>query len=272
MSRRKSDDSRSGASKAVHTAASDRKASGKRTSGRDEDSHRDQEDESDDDEQNEDQDDEDEDEDQDDEDDDDEDDDEDDDDDDDEDDEDDDGPPSPRTRHVRSTEEDWIPNWAPWLVLIAIISAGLAGLLGLFGSAEAPTIEQIDSATSPAKTSSAARSGASDANAERIEARQILVAYQGARRAPTSVTRSKPEAEQRAREALAKARTGADFGALVAQYSDESGAATRGRRTSRFTRRQKVKAFSDAAFALAPGQISNVVETPFGYHVIQRVQ
>jgi hypothetical protein len=267
MSRRKSDDSRGGASKAVRTAASDREASGERASGRDEDSDRDDEDDEDPSDEDEDEDDEDpsdEDEDEDDEDDQDE-------GPDDENDEEAD-PASAPTRRVRSSEEDWIPDWAPWLVLIAIVSAGLAGLLGLFGSAEGPTIEQIDSATSTAKTASRTDPGAPDPNAERIEARQILVAYQGARRAPPTVTRSKPEAAQRAREALAKARAGADFPALVAEYSDEPGAATRGGRPSKFTRRQKVKAFSDAAFALAPGQISDVVETPFGYHVIQRTQ
>jgi hypothetical protein len=259
MSRRKSDN-RSGAPKAVQTAASDRKASGKRTSGRNEDEDED-EDEEEDDEDDEEEDDEDEDEDE---------------EEDDEDDEEEDEPPSARTRHVRSTEEDWIPNWAPWLVLIAILSAGLAGLLGLFGSPEAPTIEQIDSATSPAKTSSATKPRsdssrrAADGHAERIDARQIVVAYQGARRAPSDVTRSKQEARARAQEVLAKARAGADFQALVAQYSDESGSATRGGRVGKFTRRQKVKAFSDAAFALRPGQFSDVVETPFGYHVIQR--
>ena len=182
------------------------------------------------------------------------------------------------TRISLAPDADWIPDWAPWLVLIAIIAAGLAGLLGLFGSPEAPTIEQVDSATSAqaqspsAQPTSRVTRGASDANAERIQVRQILVAYQGARRSPATVTRSRQEAEARAREALAKARSGADFSALVAQYSDEPGAAKRGGRVGRFTRRQKVKAFSDAAFALKTGEISDVVETPFGYYVLQRMQ
>jgi parvulin-like peptidyl-prolyl isomerase len=106
-----------------------------------------------------------------------------------------------------------------------------------------------------------------------ITAQHVLVAYKGAKDAPKSVTRSKADAKTRAGEVATKAREkGADFTALVKEYSDDPGSKERLGSLGKFTREKMVKPFSDAAFALGVDETSDVVETPFGYHVIKRNQ
>jgi parvulin-like peptidyl-prolyl cis-trans isomerase-like protein len=105
-----------------------------------------------------------------------------------------------------------------------------------------------------------------------VAAQHILVAYKGAKGAPKSVTRSKPDARKRAEEALARIRAGEDFTALVKVYSDDTGTLDRLGSVGKFTRDKMDKAFADAAFALKVDEVSGVVETPFGFHLIKRNQ
>jgi peptidyl-prolyl cis-trans isomerase NIMA-interacting 1 len=136
-------------------------------------------------------------------------------------------------------------------------------------------------AVSPLASASAAGPGGEDAAANAAEqagqpneiaARHLLVSYQGAMRASPSVTRTKAEAQIRATEALTRAKAGEDFEVLVKEFSDEPGAGDRGGSLGRFGRGMMVPAFEKAAFKLTPGQISDLIETPFGFHVIQRTE
>ncbi len=105
-----------------------------------------------------------------------------------------------------------------------------------------------------------------------ISARHLLVSYKGGLRASPGIGRSKAEAKARAEEAQKRAAAGEDFVALVKQYSDEPGAAERGGDLGKFDRGSMVPAFANAAFALKVGEVSAVVETQFGYHVILRTE
>jgi parvulin-like peptidyl-prolyl isomerase len=76
-------------------------------------------------------------------------------------------------------------------------------------------------------------------------------------------------ARQKAEDILKRARAGEDFAALAKQYSDDPGSKDKGGDLGWFGRGQMVKPFEDAAFALKDNQISDIVESPFGYHIIQ---
>lgn len=114
-------------------------------------------------------------------------------------------------------------------------------------------------------------SATADIGPMKVHARHLLVAYRGAMRASPAIGRTRDEAFLRANDALRRAQAGDDFEGLVAEYSDEPGAAARGGDLGEFTRGQMVQAFSDAAFSLKVGEISDIVETPFGFHIIQRL-
>jgi len=114
----------------------------------------------------------------------------------------------------------------------------------------------------PAKTVQPAPPGS-------IRASHILISYSGADRAAS--TRSKEEARQLADDVLKKVRAGEDFGELAKAYSDCTTASSGGD-LGFFKKGRMVKPFEDASFALKPGQVSDVVETGFGFHIIKRTQ
>jgi hypothetical protein len=127
-------------------------------------------------------------------------------------------------------------------------------------------------APAPAPAPAPTPTAAPQPTGEMVAASHILIAYKGGMRAAEAITRSKDEAKARAAQIAARARKGEDFAKLADEASDDPSAKVNHGSLGKFTRDRMVKPFADAAFALKPGQISDLVETPFGYHVIKRTE
>lgn len=101
----------------------------------------------------------------------------------------------------------------------------------------------------------------------KVTFRQIVVA-------PKPSPAAQAAARTRAESALAELRRGGDFATLARRYSDDPGTKDQGGDLNWVRRGLMVREFEDALFRLRPGQISDIVHTPFGYHIImvERVQ
>lgn len=101
-----------------------------------------------------------------------------------------------------------------------------------------------------------------------LRASHILIAFEGATRAPSTVTRSKAEAQREANRVLRLARrSGADFEGLAREYSDGP-TKTRGGDLGFFQEGQMAEPFFDFVNKNRVGRIG-LVETEFGFHIIK---
>ncbi|HZU26692.1 MAG TPA: peptidyl-prolyl cis-trans isomerase [Bryobacteraceae bacterium] len=98
---------------------------------------------------------------------------------------------------------------------------------------------------------------------ERVNARHILFKTTG--KSPAEVAQIKQKAE----DVLKQLRAGANFGDLAKKYSEDTASAPKGGELGWFGRGQMVANFEKATFALKPGQISDLITTEYGFHIIQ---
>jgi peptidyl-prolyl cis-trans isomerase C len=102
----------------------------------------------------------------------------------------------------------------------------------------------------------------------RVHLRHILVRVD-----PKATDADKQKARAKAEDLLKRAKGGEDFAKLASENSDDPGSKTQGGDLSWLAPGQTVPPFEKAAFALTkPNEISPVVETQFGYHVIQLIE
>ena len=105
---------------------------------------------------------------------------------------------------------------------------------------------------------------------DELSAAHILVMYKGSERAPAGITRTKDEALALAKEIATKAKAeGADFAALAKEHSDGP-SGPEGGNLGTFPPHAMIPEFSAATIKLAIGDVSDPVETSFGYHIIRR--
>ena len=107
---------------------------------------------------------------------------------------------------------------------------------------------------------------------EEVKASHILISYKGADRADADISRSKEEAKAEA-ERIRKliVEDGQDFAEMAKEHSDGP-SSTKGGDLGKFKFEVMAKPFSEAAFALGIDEVSEVVETGFGFHVIKRTE
>lgn len=102
---------------------------------------------------------------------------------------------------------------------------------------------------------------------DQIRASHILLMYEGSERSTAS--RSKEDALARIQELKAELESGADF-AELAQGNSDCPSGGQGGDLGFFGRGMMVPEFDAASAELAVGELSDVVETAFGYHLIMR--
>ena len=97
---------------------------------------------------------------------------------------------------------------------------------------------------------------------EQIRASHILLKTEG---------KDEAAVRKQADALLAKVKSGADFAALAKQQSEDEASKDAGGDLDYFGRGRMVAEFEDAAWALSPGQVSDVVKTAYGFHIIKLV-
>lgn len=127
------------------------------------------------------------------------------------------------------------------------------------GAAIAPSEDQLKQAYEAAKNTRYKTE-------ERVHVRHILVKTEGKSDAEKKTLRAKAEG------LLKQVKGGGDFAEIAKKNSDDTGSAQTGGDLNWIARGQTVKPFEDASFALKPKEISGIVESQFGYHIIQPLE
>ncbi|MDQ3070116.1 MAG: peptidyl-prolyl cis-trans isomerase [Acidobacteriota bacterium] len=95
---------------------------------------------------------------------------------------------------------------------------------------------------------------------EQVRASHILLKTEG---------KDEAAVRKQAEGILAQVKAGGDLAALATKFSEDESSKTKGGDVGFFGKSAMVKEFEDAAFALQPGQTTDLVKTPYGFHIIR---
>jgi foldase protein PrsA len=106
---------------------------------------------------------------------------------------------------------------------------------------------------------------------EYVKARHILISipHPAADAKPDQTAKAEADAKAKAEKVLAEIKGGKSFDAAAKEYSDDPGSKEKGGDLGWFNKGRMVPEFSDAAFKMKEGEISEPVKSNYGYHIIQ---
>jgi len=102
---------------------------------------------------------------------------------------------------------------------------------------------------------------------EQVRVRHILI-----RVAPNASQKEKEEAKKKIMEIKSRIDKGEDFTTLAQKFSEDPGSKDRGGDLGFIAKGDTVEEFEKAAFSLKEGQVSDIVETKYGYHIIKVIE
>jgi peptidyl-prolyl cis-trans isomerase SurA len=128
--------------------------------------------------------------------------------------------------------------------------------------------QRVGSAVRPV-VSDAEIQAAFEAQRAQLGTRPATVSFEQVIVEPVASDSAKAAARREAEQVLEELRKGGDFEVLARRFSDDPGSKERGGDLGWFKQGQMVRPFEQVAFAMRPGDVSGIVETQFGFHIIK---
>jgi parvulin-like peptidyl-prolyl isomerase len=170
----------------------------------------------------------------------------------------------------------FVPTY-PWIVTLVCLLMGCApretapppAPVEPAAAREAHAEPELEEVADEAPRPSVRTATADLDDTDRIAARHILVSHAGAAQRPMSVSRDADAARAKAQQLLDRIRRGEDFAAL-AQAESDCKSRSKGGFLGAFGHGAMAPPFEEAAYALEVGEVSGLVESQFGFHIIRR--